>query len=493
MPTPIVVSSSPTTGATDVAVAVGIQVTFNTPLLSTSVNEATVVLYRDDTAELVLAQVTLSSDLKTITLIPNRTLLENTAYLAALIGASDGSAGGNIKASDGTDLPDTYQVSFRTRVERYVPLSEVADRTDIIDEGPIREDDPIALVDGYLEIASADPAGFESGVSRGLSEITICFGQDVLPTGSHDALELIVDNVLGIEEYYGEGDPRPPDPSGRYLWEFLPTGDARWAEFTGEPPSGTVSFSGQCVKWTKDAGQPDFHYNTEVVVRVRSDSIVGSGDAYQLEEDVYLTFTTEYWPLYTGVQYIRLKLGRAAAELYDDTIKRHIHEASVDAIHQAAACFDTERPYPAVRRYVQACALMGILDELGIGPSLQAGRKRLGDLDIEYKPQDLAKLLSVYRKAEEIKKNALFELRAYRRQSRPMYVVKGAANPTERRDYRMRTWQGLRARSNPSANTAGLRRYKSILGFDHPTRVASFIGWREDGTTYTEDIYPWWT
>jgi hypothetical protein len=491
LPTPIVVSTVPTVGATDVPVADAIQFTFNTPLLSSSVTQATFVLYNDDSGELIIGQITLSADGKTITLIPNRTLLENVPYLVAAIGASDNAAGGNIKASDGTDLPDTYQVSFRTRVERYVPLSEVADRDDLIDVGPIREDDPAASVDRYLEVDSASPPGFATDQDRTLSEIIVCFGEDVIPTGSADALELIINNVLGIDEYYGEGDPRPPDPSGRFLQDCLATGDPRQALFTGQV-FGNVSFSGECVRWDKAPGSQDFHYNSEIVVRVRKDSITNpSGD--MLEEDVYFTFTSEYWPLYTGVQYIRLKLGRAISSLFDDTINRHIHAASIDAVQQAGCCFDTEHPYAAVRRYVQACTILSILDEIGLLPALQAGRKKLGDLDIQYNPQDMAKIVAAYRRAEEEKKKALFELRYYRRQSRPMVVVKGQNYAGERRDFRMRTWQGLRARPQPSANTAELRRYKSRLAFDHPTEMLNYIGWDEDGERITGTSVQWWT
>jgi hypothetical protein len=443
---------------------------------------------------MVLAQITLSSDHKTILAMPNRTLLENVPYLAALIGASDNSAGGNIKASDGTDLPDTYQISFRTRIERFVPLPEVAGRDDLIVVGPIREEDAAAAVTGYLEIEQTYPAGFETNVDRDLSEIIVCFGQDVLATGSHEALELIVNNVLGIPEYYGEGEPRPPDPSGRYLWDFLQPDDALQVMFTGEPtePFGTVSFSGQCVRWDKDPTSPRFHYNSEVVVRVRSDSIVNP-TGQMLEDDVYFTFTTEYWPLYTGVQYIRLKLGRTVAALFDDTINRHIHAASIDAIQQAYYSFDMEHPFPAVRRYVQACTILNILDEIGLGPALQQGRKRLGDLDIQYSPQDLAKIAAAYRRAEEDKKTTLFELRYYRRQSRPMVVIKGQDYWGERRDFRMRTWQGLRASPHPSANTAEQRRFQSRLANDHPTYAINYIGWDEKGEVFEGMTVPWWT
>lgn len=493
MPTPIVVSTTPINGATDVPVAQSLLAVFNTPLLPASVNQATVVLYRDDTGDLILSQISLSADRKTILIMPSRGLLENIPYLLALIGASDNAAGGNIKASDGIDLPNTYQVSFRTKLERYVSLSEVADRTDLVDIGPIREDDPDALVTGYLEVELTSPAGFDTNADRTLTDIWVKFSETVLPTGSAEALELILNNVLGVDEYYGEGSPKPPDPSGRFLHDCLASTDSRQVLFTGAPtePFGTVAFSGQYVTWTKDPSSPDFHYNTEVVVKVRASSVVGS-DGRMLPDDLYFTFTTQYWPLYAGVQYIRLKLGSIIASLFDDTINRHIHSNSIEAVHQAGCSFDTEHPYPAVRRYVQACTILDILDEMGLGSSMMSGKKRLGDLEIQYSPQDLAKINAAYRRAEETKKATLIELRAYRRQSLPSYVIKGSDWAGERSDFRMRTWQGLRARSQPSANTTEIRRYQSRLAGDHPTYSVSYIGWDESGEMYEGTTWPWW-
>jgi hypothetical protein len=243
----------------------------------------------------------------------------------------------------------------------------------------------------------------------------------------------------------------------------------------------------------KHSGSPDFHYNTEVVVKVNSSSIV-SPTGHMLEEDVYFTFTTEYWPLYIEVQYIRLKLGRAVADLFDDTIRRHIFMASVDAVDHAAGCFNLEHPYPAVRRYVRAVSLLGVLDEIGILPALQGGQKKqLGDFSIQYSPQDMAKISALYRRAEEEKKRWLVELRAYRRQGLPQAVIKGSEYPYERQDFFMRTWQYLRDTMQTSANTTTLRRYKSVLSTDHPSLIPSInlLGYYED-ERIEGTVFPWW-
>jgi len=433
-------------------------------------------------AESISCRVGLSADGKTVGVLPYKSLVEDAVYVAAVIGAADGMPGGNVKAADSTDLPSTFQIQFRVRVERFVRLSEVTDPNQLERVGPIREAD-VAAVTEALEIVETSPRGFASNVDRTLSEIVITFNENVLPTGSADALELTIQNVLGLDEYYGE-----QDATGHFLWDWLKTTDSRMALFTGQPePFGTVEFSGATIRWVKGSGSPDFHFNTEVVVRVRSDSIV-SPTGHVLAEDVYVAFTTEYWPLYVGVEHIRLKLGPVLADMFDDTIRRHIHSASIDACEQALLNFPLESPYPAVRRYVRAKTILDILDDLGLGPLLQGGgSKKLGDLQINLKAEDLSKIAGAYKTALGDLDAGLKELRAYRRQSVPIWVVRGSTDPTERSDWLMRTWQNVRF--GESTNTKWHRQAKENRSFDHPP--VSIIGYTDSG--YVDGfVAPWW-
>jgi hypothetical protein len=494
VPTPQVASTTPLVGAVDVGVRDSIVFVFNTPLLASSVNEATIVLMNDDSVEAHPGTVSLSSDGLTVTFLPSKGLLEDTNYVAMAVGAAENLAGGNIKAADSTDLADTYQVAFRTTIDQFAKRGEILARDDIEFPGPIREGDPLLEVTGYLEILETSPRGFASGVDRTLSDIEVTFGDDVLPTGSHDALELTIRNVLGLDEYYGETDV---DGTGRLLEDWVDSNDEDRLALFGFEPSGVIVFDGDQVRWEKHQDSPDFYYNTEVIVRVRADSIV-NGTGQMLEEDVYFTFTTEYFPLYVGVEHIRLQMGRAIAAMYDDTIRRQIHAASIDAVEQAAGCFSLERPYPAVRRYVRSKTILDILDELGLLAVLKAGqRKQLGDFTVQYTPADLAKLLSAYKRAQKDYDKALFELRYYRGQRSPTWVVKGQTSIFERRDFRMRGWQHLRERALGEANTTDLRRSKSYLAADHPTLLGTYpvrvVGYLNDAEGLTEGfVYPWW-
>lgn len=487
MAAPLVVSTSPLNGAVDADPAkVTVIYTFDTALLPSSVTEATFLLFNDDTADVVRGTSHLSADHKTLTFIPGKGLIEENLYQAIAVGSSDNLAGGNLKAADGTDLVDSYSITFRTSVDQFSRIGEVTSPDDAERFGPIREDTASAVALGHIDVIATDPRGFESNVDRTLSEIAVTFDEDVQATGSYDALDIQLQNVLGLDEYYGEYDG-----TGHFLLDWLAQTDTVRRAYFDSQPSGTIQFDGDELKWVKASGSPDFHFNTEVICRVRADSVV-DGTGQMLTEDVYFTFTTEYWPLYVGVEYIRLQLGRAISSMYDDTIRRHIHAASIDAVEQSLGCFNMEYPYPAVRRYVRALTILNILDELGLLATLKAGqRKQLGDFTVQYNAADLAKLMSAYKRAQKDHDNTLYELRYYRGQRSPAFVVRGEASVSERGDFRMRTWQGLRGRSAPEANTTELRRLKSVLSTDHPT--IQLIGYQADADDISGNyVYPWW-
>jgi hypothetical protein len=483
---PLLVNSSPVNGATDVHIDAAITLTFDTNLQRTTVSVSTAGLFRYDDGERIPCRVSLSSNLRTITILPGKGLLEDVLYVAWAAGANDNMPGGNVKASDGSDLADSVQVQFRTRVEPWSTITEVTEPDQIERVGPIRYEEDIAQVTGYLDIEETTPAGFQSDVDLDLSQICVDFGEAVSQSGVADALELTMRNVLGLDTWYGVHDG-----TGRVLMDWMEPDDDRMALFVH--PTGEVSFVGNKVCWTKSSGQPDFLYNTEVIVKVRSDSIVNAtGEA--LQSDVYFSFTTDYFPLYQGVEYIRLQLGRVVQDLFDDTIRRHIHAASIDAVDQAAGQFNLEHPFPAVRRYVLAKAILGILDEIGLLAALKGGqRKTLGDFTVDYTAQDMAKVSAAYRRADEDLKKSLRELRYYRGQSKPLWVTKGSTNPYEREDFRMRTWQGLRKTGQYAANTMALRDLKSQLSYDHPSTTRVYwIGTADDDERLEGVSFPWW-
>jgi len=257
------------------------------------------------------------------------------------------------------------------------------------------------------------------------------------------------------------------DATGKFLYRDVEDVPSRLALITD--PTGTVSVSGSKVIWTRDSGYT-FPYNAEVVVRVHSDRIVNAS-GYQLSDDVYFSFTTEYWPCYGNPTVLRLAIGPLIRDMYDDTLYRILTKNSIRAILEAddniSTDDDRDRPYPAVERFVLAQSIIDVIDELRLLADIQAGQKKqLGDFTVQYQASNPA-LIAKRAEAVKDRDRALRELRRYRGNLGPRSVVKSEDYSGERTDYRMRTWDSLVASSLPVANTADDRSGKRDLRTDH--------------------------
>lgn len=140
--------------------------------------------------------------------------------------------------------------------------------------------------------------------------------------------------------------------------------------------------------------------NTVYSVTIKSglSGYLPSLDIYKtLSEDYQFWFTSEYCPLFTTVNRVKVQAGPLADTLTDDTIYRMIYKNSLDAVdlwNMQRLSNDspikwgcTFENVPAkLKRYVEcktAWDLLGILDQLsssGSGDQL----KSLGDMTIKY-------------------------------------------------------------------------------------------------------------
>ena len=461
MAAPVVASTVPTTGATDVDPRNSLTATFSTALSTTSVTRSTVVLYQTDSGRSVDLDVSLSSDLLTITAIPRQVLREEVNYSFTLMGADVGSPGGSIESSGGDPLVTTYSATFRTAAERFVSLEEITDRNDIERVGPIRSIEDEAEEAGYLAAVDVTPDAFATNQDRSLSQIVVDFGETVQATGAGPALEVSITPADGYIRNYGQ-----EDVTGKFLWREVEEGvPSRFALFTD--PTGAVSFSGDTVIWTRDSSFT-WPYNAEVTVKAEADYITNA-TGEQLEEDLYFTFTTEYWPMYGSATVMRIELGPLIRDMYDDTINRIVFTNSVESILHADWSFDVDYPYPNVERYVKAQSIIDIIDELRLLGDIQADQqKTLGDFTVRYGGGSNPMLIA--KRAEAIKERdrALYELRHYRGQKNPRTTVQSRNYASERKDFNMRTYDSLVYSGLPLGNVAEDRSAKAGLRTDHP-------------------------
>jgi len=468
MAAPTVASTTPADGATDFSYRSSLSAVFSTALLSSSVNRSTLSLYESVSGHDVDIDVSLSADALTVTVIPRSPLRQNVNYVFSLIGNDIGSPGGPIKSADGDALAVTYSVTFRTDEDRYVSLEEITSRDDIERVGPIRDVEDEASEVGYLEVTDVTPDSMAGNESRTLDTIEVDFGESVATTGSGSAITLVMTPADGMTRDYGH-----QDVTGKFLYRDVETYPSRQALITD--PVGSVVASGTKLIWTRDSSY-EFPYNAQIAVRVHSDRVTNAS-GYQLEEDLYFTFTTEYWPVYASPTVIRIELGPSISQLHDDTLWRIILKNSIGAILESGdKCgFSRDRPYPNTEKYVKAKSVIDVIDLLRFLSDLQAGqRKQLGDFTVQYTATDPS-LIAKRNQALEDMKRALRELRRYRGAAGPRSAIKSASYETERGDWRMRTWDSMIASSSPVANTYQDREARRQLRSDHGDVSSSYL------------------
>jgi len=445
MAAPVLQTSSPADNATEIDIEQVIQLTFSTDILAASATPATVQVFRAD--DDVPLRGALSVSAKKITFVPESALHQDTLYRIRVVGSSAGT-GIYLRGDDGPALATTLNLTFRTRTERYVSLQEATRRTDIEREGPIRESDPLASIDstgGLLQVQALPPTFTKIPVSA--TGITLDFDRLIEEVTVHSQTVVVTQKpVLGIEEYWGT------------------TGEIGLLATTSldpNPPPGTLETLADRVYY----GIPDdrdFLANTELRVTVTT-LVRGKDGTSLLEEEIYV-YTTDYCPLYVSVDVMRLELGPAISVVTDDTICRLVHRRSIEAWELSNRSIPLKNPNYRIRQWVTCKVMLDLLGVLMLQRDLIAGQsKTLGDLSISQRPSD-PMLGGKWSQAQK----CLEELGLFASSDTLAAVaVKGAASPTARQDFRLRTWDHLLFRAEPAANLGGERYEKGRLSLAH--------------------------
>lgn len=442
------VSSDPVDTATDVSVEKIVTLTFDQNVKVASATGGTIQLFRDDADFPLPGQVVASG--KRVTFIPDGELTQDAIYRIKIIG-SDLGLGYALQAADGTFLSTTIQLTFRTGIEKFVDLSVVADRTDIERIGPIREQDPL-FIQGTalpLQIEERDPEALEAKVSVDGTGLHVDFDRNIDPTTvTAKSFQVTQVPVLGLEEYLGT-----TGSDGAFVLATQLGVDLAF-------PTGTRQVVDDIMAFILDPGQ-QWLYNTEV--RVTITTKVKGTDGMSLSQNDEYIFTTEYCPLYTSADMVRLEMGPAVSVLTDDTICRLIHKNSITAWERSNRALPLRSPPNHIKRWVLCRTMLDILNVLHLANDLQAGEtKTLGDLTIRKQPRD-PKLGALYADALKcLEENPIFWSDSM--VAKP--AVKGRAAPGERFDHRMRTWDHLLLQPVPGANLVSERGEKSRLSVD---------------------------
>jgi hypothetical protein len=143
----------------------------------------------------------------------------------------------------------------------------------------------------------------------------------------------------------------------------------------------------------------NLNYNTVYKITIKAGISGYMQDAAEwkpMESDYSFWFTSQYCPLFTTVNRIRIETGPAADDLIDDSIYRMIYKNSLDVVdiynlsngasndYTTWGCGPEDIPY-MFRRYVECKTAYDILALLeSIDASAINQTKSLGDLSIKY-------------------------------------------------------------------------------------------------------------
>lgn len=477
MGVPTVSATSPEDGDTNVDTRKVITITFSEAVDTSTINEGTVVLMDLETFETLQGSFSFSSSDTVVSFLPEKEFDSNKRYKLSVIGAADALPGGNVKSSTSDSLASTYTVTFRVETERFVSLSEITDRNDIDHVAPIREESELAASTGDVLITATSPAGFSTN-NTSLSTITVTFSE-AIDSDAFDAdtmFSMEMSPLLFSEDYYGNYD----SDSSKAL--YLQDNDLPITL-----PSGSVSVSSNVLTWTRyeptigDGDHPQlntFPFNAQVIVTI--DSTLAGTSGNTVGEDVKVAFTTEYFPLLSNANTLRLDAGTAVDDLYDDTLNRTILGRSISAWQLACKGFSLTSPTWAAINFVRFGSLLDIIETASVDAELKRGiRKQIGDLRVDYSyrtfARDTGKLKTARQELEKSERVLIKSCASLRVRS----VNLMANSPNSQVIFRgIRNWDSLVTKDYaqkylPTANTPASRRAKNLI--DQGARATAYV------------------
>jgi len=447
MPEPVLQSSSPTTNEVNVNLNVQMILTWDVALSAVTASPAIIYLENSETDEVVDSDVQYTAGGLAVTVVPDRQLQPNTAYILRITGTDTSTSLGALEAVDTTELSSTISIPFQTGTEISTSGLEKTFEEETA-EGDLELPDQVTVSPtNTFYVCSTNPENKAWDVPRSLDEIRIAFSSLIDD-------DLVNENTVTVEVFPFLEDPKhfavpsyqgaseDPDYLPQFEWQ-APQTDANGTELNWIPPTGTLSVSSTEVIWSKETGV-DFPYNS--CIEVTLDRTLGDTGANTLGVDQQFTFYTDPWPEWVSPRRIRRALHPInLAEYPDDVLGLAAWNASIqvgDLVQWALD--DLILPPRLVRDLVEAKTIADIFRMLMAEKQLAAGEyKRLGDMEHEIrfptsraadaKPEKLRAADEEIAKLEARVRNYWI--------GTPRTFVKGLLGAHERPNYRTRLWR----------------------------------------------------
>lgn len=308
MPAPIINSTYPSPGETEIYTGSQITVTF-TPdavLDPASINTGTFVVY---THEFVITPGTVTYDPTnfTATFTPATPLLPRDNYSVVLQGGTNGIRTIPDVWSEVYYLESNYGWDFTTNDGRILPpvLIGPANNLTIYPSGiNYATQFSVMSTTPWNRESLIDPSGFYLEPS-GLSTIQICFNKPVDLTSVVGASGLCASDPIRIWKESIVQDPEYP----HHEYPIDLTNSGTWSNILWQ---ATFTFNPDVKFWHNES------------INVKVPSTLASSDGTTLGSDYEFYFSTKMRPFYIGAMRVKLRLGTIIADVPDDTINRLI-------------------------------------------------------------------------------------------------------------------------------------------------------------------------
>lgn len=308
MPTPNVISTSPSPGATEVYTGSQITATFDQNMDGRSINQGTFVVY-DQNLAIIPGAVTYDPSNLTATFSPNQPLLQRDTYNVVLQGGPNGIRTLPDVWNDIYFLANSYSWNFTTNDGRFFtpPLIIGPSGLNVIYPSGVNFDTQFSVMSTTPanKQSQLDPSGIYLDLN-GLPTLTICFNKPVslgsiVGSGelcAMDPIRIFKENILQDPEF----------PNAMYPIDLTTSGT--WSSILWQ---ATFEFNSNGI----------FLPNEAINVQIPSTLMATDGTSLGTEYDFY--FTTRYSPFYIGANRIRLRAGSLIDDIPDDTINRLIY------------------------------------------------------------------------------------------------------------------------------------------------------------------------
>jgi hypothetical protein len=308
MPTPNVISTSPTSGAIEVYTQTQVTVTFDQDMDGSSINTGTFVVY-DQNLNILPGTVTYNPPTQTATFSPLAPFFPRDIYTVVLQGGING-----IRT-----VPDVWSEVYYLNNYSWVFTTN---------DGRFLEPPVIIGPSGLQNIVY--PSGVNYGTQFSVMSTTPTNRQSMLdPSGvyldlnGNPTITICFNKPVDLGSILGSGELCAMNPVRIIKQNILQD-----PEFVNNlyPIDLTTSGTWSSILWQARFAFNDngvFLPNEEITVTIPS--TIASTDGTVIGSDYSFYFTTRYNPFYIGANRIRLRLGSIIGDVPDDTINRLIY------------------------------------------------------------------------------------------------------------------------------------------------------------------------